>query len=85
MRRLTENPGTDNSASHQGGSLRGSDKWPDLVCILKIESTGVADGLGVRDERRGTLDASKELGLKHPGAWVAWYSLSSQGPGQTLR
>lgn len=47
------NPGAGNAALDQGGSQRGEEQWSDSDCILKGEATGFADGLGVRDERRG--------------------------------
>lgn len=53
VRRLMVNPGAGNAALDQGGSQRGEEQWSDSDCILKGEATGFADGLGVRDERRG--------------------------------
>lgn len=60
-------PGAGNAALDQGVSQRGEEKWSDLDCILKVEATGFADGLSVRDERRGSLAASKDLGPSTQG------------------
>lgn len=45
---------------------------------MKVESTGFADGLGVPDERRGILDACKDLGLSTQGREGDWRSLRCQ-------
>lgn len=49
-----------------------------MSCVLKVESTGFADGLGVQDERRGILDATKDLGLSTQGLKGDWCLLRCQ-------